>query len=74
VPQFHVFESRRWNIRRCRGILGSRLRALSWLSNYRRLSTHYEYWTETGEAMIHLAMINLMPGRLTKAHADMSLT
>lgn len=41
-------------------------RTLSWLSNYRRLSKHYEYWEETGEAMIHLAMIHLMLRRLTK--------
>lgn len=41
-------------------------RTFSWLSNYRRLSKHYEYWEETGEAMIHLAMIHLMLRRLTK--------
>ena len=41
-------------------------RTFSWLSNYRRLSKHYEYWNETGEAMIHLAMIHLMLRRLTK--------
>lgn len=41
-------------------------RTFSWLSNYRRLSKHYEYWDETGEAMIHLAMIHLMLRRLTK--------
>jgi len=36
------------------------------LSNSRRLSKHYEYWKETGEAMIHLAMIHLMRRRLAK--------
>jgi putative transposase len=41
-------------------------RTFSWLSNYRRLSKHYEYWNETGEAMIHLAMIHLMLRRLAK--------
>jgi putative transposase len=41
-------------------------RTFSWLSNYRRLSKHYEYWNETGEAMIHLAMIHLMLRRLTR--------
>jgi len=48
-------------------------RTFSWLSNYRRLSKHYEYWDETGEAMIHLAMIHLMLRRLTKSqHAGIS--
>src|SRR4051794_35193679 len=41
-------------------------RTFSWLSNCRRLSKHYEYWNETGEAMIHVAMIRLMLRRLTK--------
>jgi putative transposase len=41
-------------------------RTFSWLSNYRRLSKHYEYWNETGEAMIQVAMIHLMLRRLTK--------
>ena len=41
-------------------------RTFSWLSNYRRLSKHYEYWNETGEAMIQLAMIHLMLRRLTR--------
>lgn len=41
-------------------------RTFSWLSNYRRLSKHYEYWDETGEAMVHLAMIHLMLRRLTR--------
>ena len=41
-------------------------RTFSWLSNYRRLSKHYEYWDATGEAMIHLAMIHLMLRRLAK--------
>jgi putative transposase len=49
-------------------------RTFSWLSNYRRLSKHYEYWDETGEAMIHLAMIHLMVRRLTKKHANTVIT
>ena len=39
-------------------------RTFSWLSSYRRLSKHYEYWNETGEAMIYVAMIHLMLRRL----------
>jgi transposase len=45
-------------------------RTFSWLSNDRRLSKHYEYWNETGEAMIHPAMIHLMLRRLTKKKPD----
>jgi putative transposase len=44
-------------------------RTFSWLSNYRRLSKHYEYWNETGEAMIQVAMIHIMLRRLTKKKA-----
>src|ERR1700730_5975291 len=40
-------------------------RTFSWLSNYRRLSKPYDYWTETGEAMIQVAMIHVMLRRLT---------
>jgi putative transposase len=39
-------------------------RTFSWLTNYRRLSKDYEYWPETSEAMIHLAMIHVMLRRL----------
>ena len=49
-------------------------RTFSWLSNDRRLSTHDEYWDETGEAMIHLAMIHLMIRRLTKKQTNIVLT
>jgi putative transposase len=49
-------------------------RTFSWLSNHRRLSKHYEYWDETGEAMIHLAMIRLMLRRLTNEQTDTLLT
>lgn len=41
-------------------------RTFSWLTNYRRLSKHYEYGNETAEAMIHRAMTHLMLRRLTK--------
>jgi hypothetical protein len=33
------------------------------------LSKHYEYWNETGEAMIEVAMIHIMVRRLTKKTA-----
>ena len=49
-------------------------RTFSWLSNYRRLSKHYEYWDETGEAMIQLAMIHIMLRRLTKKETDVRVT
>jgi putative transposase len=49
-------------------------RTSSWLSNYRRLSKHDEYWDETGEAMIHPAMIHLMLRRLTKKRPNTVLT
>lgn len=49
-------------------------RTFSWLSNYRRLSKHYEYWDETGEAMIYIAMIHLMLRRLAKKNPDAGIT
>jgi putative transposase len=39
-------------------------RTLSWLNGYRRLSRDYEYWPETSEAFIQIAMIHLMLHRL----------
>jgi putative transposase len=39
-------------------------RTFGWLSNYRRLSRHYEFHDGTGEAMIHVAMIHVMVRRL----------
>jgi len=49
-------------------------RTFSWLSNYRRLSKHYEYWNETGEAMIYLAMIRIMLRRLTNQKVEVAVT
>jgi putative transposase len=39
-------------------------RTFAWLGRYRRLSKDYEELPETGEAMILIAMINLMSRRL----------
>lgn len=41
-------------------------RTFAWISRYRRHSKDYERNPETSEAMIHLAMINLMSRRLAK--------
>src|SRR5207302_8981119 len=39
-------------------------RTFGWMSQYRRLSKDYEFYPETSEAMIHVAMIHLMLHRL----------
>lgn len=46
---------RRWTVER----------TLGWLMNHRRLARDYEAHPHRSEAMIHLAMINLMTSRLT---------
>jgi len=41
-------------------------RTFAWLGKYRRLSKDYEGLTETSEAMIYAAMVNLMTRRLAR--------
>ena len=41
-------------------------RTFAWLDHYRRLSKHYEELVENSEAMIHIAMIQLMLHRLCR--------
>jgi putative transposase len=50
---FHVLP-RRWVVERTFG----------WLGRYRRLSKDYEFYPETSETLVHIAMINLMVRRL----------
>lgn len=42
-------------------------RTFAWLGRYRRLSKDYEERTETSEAMIYVAMIQLMSRRLRRS-------
>ena len=42
-------------------------RTFAWLGRFRRMSKDYEFNTSTSEAMIHLAMINIMTRRLAVA-------
>ena len=42
-------------------------RTFAWLGRFRRMSKDYEFNTTTSEAMIHLAMINIMTRRLAAA-------
>jgi len=39
-------------------------RTFGWLMNYRRLCRNYEYWTETSETMVKVAMTHIMLRRL----------
>ena len=41
-------------------------RTFGWLNRYRRLSKDYEYLTQTSEAMIPVALINLTVRRLAR--------
>ncbi len=50
---FHVLP-RRWVVERTFG----------WLGRYRRMSKDYEFYPETSETMVHVAMIHLMVRRL----------
>jgi transposase len=56
VPRFAV-APRRWVVER----------TFAWLGRYRRLSTDYEYLTATSEAVIQLAMIQLLLRRLSRS-------
>jgi putative transposase len=52
---FHVLP-KRWIVER----------TFAWLNRYRRLSKAYEYWTQTSDTMIRVAMIHLMIRRLAR--------
>jgi putative transposase len=54
-PGFHVIPWR-WVVER----------TFAWLSNYRRLSKDYEYWVQTSDAVIYVAMIHVMLRRLAR--------
>jgi putative transposase len=41
-------------------------RTFAWLGRYRRLAKDYEYFTQTSEAMIRVAMIHVMVRRLAR--------
>ncbi|GHT33757.1 hypothetical protein AGMMS49574_20090 [Bacteroidia bacterium] len=52
-PKFQVIPQR-WVVER----------TFAWFESYRRLSKDFEYYTETSQAMIQLAMIKLMLNRI----------
>ena len=39
-------------------------RTFGWLMNYRRLGRNYEFWPETSETIVKIAMIHVMLQRL----------
>lgn len=41
-------------------------RTFAWLGHCRRLSKDYEYWMQTSDAMVYLAMTRLMARRLAR--------
>jgi len=45
-------------------------RTFAWLGRYRRLSKDYEYRTDRSEAMIYLAMTQIMVRRLARQQAS----
>ncbi len=68
----HTYQRRLEIVKRPEGVKGFQLQAqrwivertLAWLGNYRRLSKDYEVLSETSEAFIYLAMIDIMTKRL----------
>lgn len=44
-------------------------RTFAWLGNYRRLSKDYEYWLQSSDATIYVAMVHLMVRRLARLRA-----
>jgi putative transposase len=41
-------------------------RTFGWLNHYRRLSKDYEYWLQSSDTMIYIAMTHLMVRRLAR--------
>ncbi len=58
-PKGFIVLPRRWVVER----------TIAWICRNRRMSRDYEFLAETGEALIHVAMIRLMARRLAKGVA-----